>query len=229
MTEIEIRETVRKIYDCEFSEEDNDYWLDVLEKETGLVNISDYIYWSDWVGLDKECSADEITDRIISDIKSKKHIILMKSEDYKMIAIGCDHAGVEMKKAVIEALSEKGFEFKDMGTDGQPCDYPVIAKAVCEEVTSGNCDKGILICGTGIGMSMTANKVKGIRAALCSDSFSAKFTRLHNDANVMCMGARTLGNGLAVELAEIFLTTGFEGGRHQRRIDLITDIENNNL
>lgn len=146
-----------------------------------------------------------------------------------MIAIGCDHAGVEMKKAVIEALSEKGFEFKDMGTDGQPCDYPVIANAVCNEVVSGNCEKGILICGTGIGMSIAANKVKGIRAALCSDSFSTKFTRLHNDSNVMCMGARVLGNGLAVELAEIFLTTGFEGGRHQRRIDLITDIENNNL
>lgn len=146
-----------------------------------------------------------------------------------MIAIGCDHAGVEMKKAVIEALSEKGFEFKDMGTDGKPCDYPVIAKAVCEEITSGNCEKGILICGTGIGMSIASNKIKGIRSALCSDSFSAKFTRLHNDANVMCMGARVLGNGLAVELAEIFLTTGFEGGRHQRRIDLITDIENNNL
>lgn len=146
-----------------------------------------------------------------------------------MIAIGCDHAGVEMKKAIIDALTEKGFEFKDLGTDGKPCDYPVVAKAVCDEIINGNCEKGILICGTGIGMSMSANKVKGIRAALCSDSFSTKFTRLHNDANVMCMGARVLGNGLAVELAEIFLTTGFEGGRHQRRIDLINDIENNNL
>lgn len=145
-----------------------------------------------------------------------------------MIAIGCDHAGVEMKKAVIEALSEKGFELKDVGTDGEPCDYPDIAKAVCGLVTSGECEKGILICGTGIGMSMAANKIKGIRAALCSDSFSTRFTRLHNDANVMCMGARTLGPGLACELAEIFMTTGFEGGRHQRRIDLITDIENNN-
>lgn len=225
MTDFEIRETVRKIFNCEFSsEEEIDYWIDVLEKETGFVNVSDYIFW-----CDNNRSADEIADRIISDMKSKNHIILMKSEDYKMIAIGCDHAGVEMKKAVIEALSEKGFEFKDMGTDGTPCDYPVVAKAVCDEITSGNCEKGILICGTGIGMSMAANKVKGIRAALCSDSFSAKFTRLHNDANVMCMGARVLGNGLAAELAEIFLTTGFEGGRHQRRIDLINDIENNNL
>ncbi|MBR1824868.1 MAG: ribose 5-phosphate isomerase B [Ruminococcus sp.] len=143
-----------------------------------------------------------------------------------MIAIGCDHAGVEMKKAVIEELSKKGFEFKDMGTDGEPCDYPNMAEAVCGLVTSGECERGILICGTGIGMSIAANKIKGIRAALCSDSFSTRFTRLHNDANIMCMGARTLGQGLACELAEIFLTTGFEGGRHQRRVDLITALEN---
>lgn len=143
-----------------------------------------------------------------------------------MIAIGCDHAGVEMKKAIIEALSAQGFEFKDLGTDGEPYDYPVIAEKVCNEVLTENCEKGILICGTGIGMSIAANKFKGIRAALCSDSFSAKFTRLHNNSNVMCLGARVLGCGLAAELAEIFLTTDFEGGRHQRRIDLITDIEN---
>jgi len=143
-----------------------------------------------------------------------------------MIAIGCDHAGVEMKKAVIAALEEKGFEFRDLGTDGEPCDYPVIAEKVCNEVLSGGCERGILICGTGIGMSIAANKIKGIRAALCSDSFSTKFTRLHNDSNIMCMGARVLGNGLACELAEIFLTTGFEGGRHQRRVDLITALEN---
>lgn len=147
---------------------------------------------------------------------------------FKMIAIGCDHAGVEMKKAVIEALSEKGFEFKDMGTDGEPCDYPLMAEKVCNEVLAGNCEKGILICGTGIGMSIAANKINGIRAALCADSFSTRFTRLHNNTNVMCMGARTLGQGLACELAEIFLTTGFEGGRHQRRIDLITEIEKKN-
>lgn len=145
-----------------------------------------------------------------------------------MIAIGCDHAGVEMKKEIIKAMSEKGFEFKDFGTDGDACDYPDIAEVVCKSVVSGECERGILICGTGIGMSIAANKVKGIRAALCSDSFSTKFTRLHNDSNIMCMGARTLGTGLACELAEIFLTTGFEGGRHQRRIDKITNIENNN-
>lgn len=145
-----------------------------------------------------------------------------------MIAIGCDHAGCEMKKAIIDAMTEKGFEFKDMGCDGAPCDYPVIAEAVCGEVLSGSCERGILICGTGIGMSIAANKFKGIRAALCSDSFSTRFTRLHNNSNIMCMGARTLGTGLGTELAEIFLTTEFEGGRHQRRIDLITEIENKN-
>ncbi|MGN0579873.1 MAG: ribose 5-phosphate isomerase B [Ruminococcus sp.] len=145
-----------------------------------------------------------------------------------MIAIGCDHAGCELKKAVIDTLTEKGFQFVDLGCDGTPCDYPVIAEAVCAKVLSGSCEKGILICGTGIGMSIAANKFKGIRAALCSDSFSAKFTRLHNDSNVMCMGARVLGTGLACELAEIFVTTEFEGGRHQRRIDLITEIENKN-
>ena len=143
-----------------------------------------------------------------------------------MIAIGCDHAGVGLKKYIISELSKKGFEFEDMGTDGEPCDYPDMAEKVCRKVTEGACERGILICGTGIGMSMAANKIKGIRAALCADSFSTKFTRLHNDANVMCMGARTMGPGLAAELAEIFLTTGFEGGRHQRRIDLITALEN---
>lgn len=143
-----------------------------------------------------------------------------------MISIGCDHAGFEMKNALIKELSEKGYEFKDMGCNGEPCDYPYIAELVCNEVTSSNCDKGILICGTGIGMSIAANKINGIRAALCTDSFSTKFTRLHNNSNIMCIGARTLGCGLAIELAEIFLSTGFEGERHQRRIDMITKLEN---
>ncbi len=142
-----------------------------------------------------------------------------------MIAIGCDHAGYEMKKELISVLGAKGYEFKDSGCDGEKCDYPDIAEKVCEDVLSGGCEYGILICGTGIGMSIAANKVKGIRAALCTDCFSTKYTRLHNNANVMCMGARTMGTGLAAELAEIFLTTGFEGGRHQRRLDLIEKIE----
>ena len=143
-----------------------------------------------------------------------------------MIAIGCDHAGFELKNALIEALSEQGFEFKDMGCNGERCDYPVIAEAVCGEVTSGRCDKGILICGTGIGMSIAANKIKGIRAALCSDCFSTKYTRLHNDANCLCMGARVIGEGTALELVDVFINTKFEGGRHQTRIDQIMAIEN---
>ena len=142
-----------------------------------------------------------------------------------MIAIGCDHAGYDMKKELMEVLGEKGYEFKDSGCNGEKCDYPDIAEKVCEDVLSGGCEYGILICGTGIGMSIAANKIKGIRAALCTDSFSTRYTRLHNNANVMCMGARTLGKGLAAELAEIFLTTGFEGGRHQKRLDLIDKLE----
>lgn len=146
-----------------------------------------------------------------------------------MIAIGCDHAGYELKKTIIEALSEKGFEFKDVNVGEGKVDYPVIALAACKEVTSGNCEKAILICGTGIGMSIAANKIKGIRAALCSDSFSAKFTRLHNDSNVMCIGARVLGSGLATELVEIFLSTEFENDdRHIRRLELISTIEEEN-
>ncbi|MCD7890930.1 MAG: ribose 5-phosphate isomerase B [Ruminococcus sp.] len=145
-----------------------------------------------------------------------------------MIAIGCDHAGCDMKKAIIDAFSEKGLECKDMGCNGERCDYPVIAEAVCGEIISGSCEKGILVCSTGIGMSIAANKIRGIRAAHCSDSFSARYTRLHNDANVLCLGARTLGDGLALELVDIFLSTDFEGGRHQKRVDLIKELENKN-
>ena len=143
------------------------------------------------------------------------------------ITIGSDHAGYGLKLKVIEHLRELGIEALDVGTDSEAsCDYPVFAHRVCKNIQDGVTELGILVCGTGVGMSIAANKIKGIRAALCSDSFSTKFTRLHNDANVMCMGARTLGPGLACELAEIFLTTGFEGGRHQRRVDLITALEN---
>ncbi|MGN0613500.1 MAG: ribose 5-phosphate isomerase B [Porcipelethomonas sp.] len=145
-----------------------------------------------------------------------------------MIAIGCDHAGYELKGEVISYLTEKGYEVLDIGCNGESTDYPVIAKQVAENIVNGTCEKGVLICGTGIGMSIAANKIKGIRAALCSEHFSAKYTRMHNDANILCMGARTIGTGLALELVEVFLNTEFEGGRHQRRVDLITDIENNN-
>lgn len=145
-----------------------------------------------------------------------------------MIAIGCDHAGYPLKLEVLKYFTENNIEFIDLGCNGESCDYPVIAQTVCGKIKDGTCDKGILICGTGIGMSIAANKINGIRAAVCSDHFSTKFTRLHNNANVMCMGARVIGAGLALELVDIFVNTGFEGGRHQRRIDMFTDIENNN-
>ena len=145
-----------------------------------------------------------------------------------MIAVGCDHAGYELKREVISHLTEKGYEIMDLGCNGESCDYPLIANEVADNILNKKCDKGILICGTGIGMSIAANKIHGIRAALCSDYFSAKYTRLHNDANVMCIGARTIGVGLALELADVFLETEFEGGRHQRRLDLIHENENNN-
>ena len=140
------------------------------------------------------------------------------------IVIASDHAGFALKGVVKAYLTEKGYTVIDCGTDIEAsCDYPVFAKALCKEINDGNAQLGILICGTGIGMSMAANKVKGIRAALCSDCFSAKFTRAHNDSNVMCLGARVMGEGLALELVDIFLNTPFEGGKHLRRINMLED------
>ena len=142
------------------------------------------------------------------------------------IGIGNDHAGTELKLAIINHLEELGIEYIDYGVGvGEAIDYPVAAERVCREVVSGTVDRAILICGTGIGISIAANKVKGIRACACSDSFSAKYTRLHNDANALCLGARVIGAGLACELVDLFLTTEFEGGRHQRRVDLIKEME----
>ena len=142
-----------------------------------------------------------------------------------MIAIGSDHGGFELKKKLMEHLSERGLEYKDFGTySSASCDYPVYAKAVANAVTSGECDRGIIICGTGIGVSITANKVRGIRAALCGDCFSAEATRQHNDANVLCMGARVVGEGLALKIADTFLDTPFSNDeRHIRRISMIED------
>ena len=142
-----------------------------------------------------------------------------------MIAIGNDHGGFELKKKLMEHLSERGLEYKDFGTySSASCDYPVYAKAVARAVASGECDRGILICGTGIGVSMTANKVHGIRAALCGDCFSAEATRQHNDANILCMGARVVGEGLALKIADTFLDTPFSNDeRHIRRISMIED------
>lgn len=141
-----------------------------------------------------------------------------------MIAIGCDHGGYELKKEIMKHLEERGIPFKDMGCDSTAsCDYPVYAKTVAEEVAGGNCELGILICGTGIGMSMAANKVDGIRAAVCSDCFSAKATKEHNNANILCLGARTLGAGLALMLVDTFIDTPFsEDERHIRRIGMFS-------
>lgn len=142
-----------------------------------------------------------------------------------MIAIGSDHGGFELKEKLMEHLSERGLEYKDFGTySSASCDYPVYAKEVANAVASGECDRGIIICGTGIGVSITANKVRGIRAALCGDCFSAEATRQHNDANVLCMGARVVGEGLALKIADTFLDTPFSNDeRHIRRISMIEE------
>ena len=143
------------------------------------------------------------------------------------IAIGCDHGGLEHKNAIKEHLMTRGFDVKDFGIYEQiSVDYPDIAVKVCDSIINGECERGILVCGTGIGMSIAANKVKGIRAAACSEHFSAKYTRLHNNSNVICLGGRVIGVGTAIELADLFVDTEFEGDRHQRRVDKITDIEN---
>ena len=147
-----------------------------------------------------------------------------------MIALGSDHGGFALKEEIKKHLTERGVPFTDYGTDSEAsCDYPVYAALVTKAVASGEAEKGILCCGTGIGMSMAANKVKGIRAACCSDHFSAKYTRLHNDANILCMGGRVIGAGVAVELVDLFLHTEFEGGRHSARIAQIAAIENGEL
>lgn len=142
-----------------------------------------------------------------------------------MIAIGSDHAGYGLKCEIIKHLEEKDVEFVDCGCNGESVDYPDIAEKTCARVTSGEAEKAILICGTGVGISISANKIKGIRAALCGDWYSAKYTRLHNDANVLCMGGRVIGAGLAAEITDIFLETEFEGGRHARRVEKIMKLE----
>ena len=139
-----------------------------------------------------------------------------------MIAIGCDHGGFELKEKVVAFLKEKNIEVKDCGCySKESCDYPEFGRAAAEAVASGECKKGIVICTTGIGISITANKVKGVRCALCSDTLSAKMTRLHNDANILAMGAGIVGENLALAIVETFLGTEFSGEeRHQSRIDL---------
>ena len=143
------------------------------------------------------------------------------------IAVGCDHGGFEHKNAISEHLKERGFEVTDYGIlELQSVDYPDIAVKLCDSIVNGDNELGILVCGTGIGMSIAANKVNGIRAAACSEHFSAKYTRLHNNSNVLCLGGRVIGVGTAIELVDLFVDTEFEGGRHQTRIDKVMAIEN---
>lgn len=144
-----------------------------------------------------------------------------------MIALGSDHAGFALKQEIIKHLEENHIEYKDYGTFNESsCDYPDFAEKTCAAVIDGSCKLGILVCGTGIGMSIAANKIKGIRAACCSDYFSAKFTREHNDANILCLGGRVVGAGLACELVDVFLNTPFSNGaNHVRRLNKIVALE----
>lgn len=142
-----------------------------------------------------------------------------------MLAIGCDHGGYELKQEIMKHLEQRGFAFKDFGCySDKAVDYPEYGKAVARAVADGECEKGILICGTGIGISITANKVKGVRAALCTDCFSARATREHNDANILALGGRVVGTGLALMIVDTFLDTEFSGEeRHLRRIRMIEE------
>ncbi|HWI55047.1 MAG TPA: ribose 5-phosphate isomerase B [Desulfobacteria bacterium] len=142
------------------------------------------------------------------------------------VVIGCDHGGFRLKEEIKKMLQEKGCEFKDFGTfSEESVDYPAVALEVARAVRDGVYDRGILVCGTGIGIGIAANKVQGIRAALCHDTFSAKASREHNNANILTMGERVIGPGLAKDIVNVWLETDFAGGRHARRVDMIKDIE----
>ena len=140
-------------------------------------------------------------------------------------AVGCDHAGYPLKEPLVAELEARGHDVIDLGTSGfASVDYPLFAIRVGQMIVGGRADRGLLLCGTGLGMAMTANKLDGIRAAAVSDSFSARMARAHNDANVLCMGARVVGPGMAVDILRAWLDTEFEGGRHQRRVEMIMDV-----
>ena len=143
----------------------------------------------------------------------------------KKINIGSDHGGFTLQQTIIHYLKSNGYEIDNVGCfSEESCDYPVIAKQVCEKVTSSD-NLGILVCGTGLGMSIYANKVKGIRASHCTDTFSARLTRQHNDSNILCLGERITGSGLALDIVDEWLNASFEGGRHQRRVDMINELD----
>ena len=142
------------------------------------------------------------------------------------LVIGCDHAGLSLKQKIVAHLKERGIEVIDVGTHTpESCNYVDFAHAVCEAVTSGKAERGILVCGTGIGMSIAANKHAGIRAAACENTFSARMTRLHNDANVLCLGERVVGYGLACDMVDLFVDTDCSGGRHQARVDALNALD----
>ena len=144
----------------------------------------------------------------------------------KKIIIACDHGGLDLKNDIVKHLNKIGVEAVDIGTyTADSCNYPDYARALCSRIQSGEFELGILVCGTGIGMSMAANKHKGIRAACCSDTFSARMTRMHNNANVLCLGGRVVGAGLACDMVDLFINTEFEGGRHEARVQMLCDIE----
>ena len=150
----------------------------------------------------------------------------MKDYHTTPVALAADHGGYALKEAIRAHLEAKGIPYKDFGThSADSCDYPDMALPACQAVPAGQCSCAILCCGTGVGMSMCANKVRGIRACCCSETFSAEFTRRHNDANALCLGGRVVGEGLALSIVDIFLSTPFEGGRHSRRIEKVMAIE----
>ncbi|HIY31590.1 MAG TPA: ribose 5-phosphate isomerase B [Candidatus Mediterraneibacter avicola] len=145
------------------------------------------------------------------------------------IGIGNDHSALELKAEIIGFLKEKGYEIVDFGTNStESCDYPIYGEKVARAVAAGEVEKGILICGTGLGISLAANKVEGIRAVVCSEPFTAKMSRAHNNCNILALGARVVGAELAKMIVDTWLSTEFEGGRHQRRVDMIMDIEKRN-
>ena len=147
----------------------------------------------------------------------------------KKIVVGCDHGGLELKNEIIKHLKGRGIEVCDVGTyTSASCNYPDYARTLCSKIQNGEFELGILVCGTGIGMSMAANKHNGIRAACCSDTFSARMTRMHNNANVLCLGGRVVGAGLACDMVDLFVDTEYEGGRHDLRVAMMVDIEKDN-
>lgn len=144
----------------------------------------------------------------------------------KKIALGCDHGGYRLMQEVKSHLEALDIPYEDFGTfSEESCDYPIYAEKASRAVVSGQCSLGILICGTGVGISISANKIKGIRAALCSDCYTAEMSRRHNDSNILAMGARVIGTGLALKIVDTFLAAGFDGERHKRRVELIMDLE----